>query len=114
MSGTADIPDCLMRLPFERLTILPAGKMFDNSSEILGSPRMAELADELKTRYPDRMIIYDMPPILAQDDPLTFLPHVDAVLLVAQEGVTRTEDIKRCLEIMAPANVIGTVLNNCL
>lgn len=114
ISGKASIPDCLVRLPFERLTILPSGKMLDNSSEILGSPQMAALADELKTRYPDRMVIYDMPPILAQDDPLAFLPHVDAVLLIVQEGVTRTDDIKRCSEILASANVIGTVLNNCL
>lgn len=114
ITGNASIPDCLIRLPFERLTTLAAGKVSNNSSEILGSPQMAMLANELKTRYPDRMIIYDMPPLLAQDDPLAFLPHVDAVLLIVQEGATRSDDIKRCAEILAHANVIGTVLNDCL
>ena len=73
---------------------------------------MKKLATELKTRYADRVIIYDMPPLLAQDDPLVFLPHVDAVLLVIKEGVTTTDEIKRCLDILSSAKVIGTVLNS--
>ncbi len=112
LSGSATLPECLMRLPFERLSSLPAGRGLDHSSETLGSPQMAALAAELKSRYPDRLVIYDMPPLLAQDDPLTFLPHVDAALLVVQDGVTKTEDVKRSLEVLEHANVIGTVLNN--
>jgi protein-tyrosine kinase len=108
------LPDCLLRLPFDRLTALPAGKSLENSSETLASPKMAALAQELKSRYPDRFIIYDMPPILAQDDPIAFLPHVDAVLLVVRDGVTRADEIKRCLGALEHANVVGTVLNNRL
>jgi capsular exopolysaccharide synthesis family protein len=106
------ISQCLVRLPFERLAILPAGKHLEKSSEILGSPKMAALAHELRSRYPDRFIIYDMPPLLAQDDPITFLPHVDAVLLVVQDGVNSTQEVKSCLNALEYANVIGTVLNN--
>lgn len=111
LAGQASVPDCLRRLSYERLSLLPAGSRIDNSSEALGSPQMADLADELKARYPDRLVIYDMPPILAQDDPLAFLPHADSILLVLRDGVTRTEDLKRALNILAPANLIGTVLN---
>lgn len=114
LAGDATIPNCLVRLPFERLSLLPTGKKHIQSSEILGSPKMAALAHELKTRYPDRLIIYDMPPILTQDDPLTFLPHVDSVLMVVKEGETRQDEVLRCLEILQDANVIGTVLNDCL
>lgn len=110
--GQATLPQCLIRPPFERLRLLPAGKPFDNSSEILGSPQMAALAHELKTRYADRMVIYDMPPVLEQDDPLAFLPYVDAVLVVVRDGATPANDIKECLTRLASANVIGTVLNN--
>lgn len=114
LSGRSTIAESLMRLPFERLTTLPAGHVLDHSSETLASPQMAHLAHELKTRYPDRMVIYDMPPLLAQDDPLAFLPHVDAALLVVKDGSTTTYDIKRSLEILASANVVGTVLNRTL
>ncbi len=110
----APLSECLVRLPFERLRVLPVGEMFDHSSELLGLPKMGALADELRSRYPDRMIIYDMPPLLEQDDPLTFLPHVDAYLLVVQDGVTKEDSLKRCTDILGKANVIGCVLNNRL
>jgi capsular exopolysaccharide synthesis family protein len=109
-----DVPlaQCLKRLSFERLSILPAGRPLDNSSEVLASPKMAGLARELKARYADRLIIYDMPPLLTQDDSLAFLPHVDAVLIVFRDGITTKHEIKRCLESLSAANVIGTVLND--
>lgn len=110
MRGTP-IPECLIRLSFDRLSLLPAGAPVEQSSEALGLPRMAALAHELKTRYPDRLIIYDMPPVLEQDDPLAFIPQVDGVLLVLREGKTKTTDTTRCLEVLAAAKIVGTVLN---
>ncbi len=107
------IPECLMRPPFERVNVLPAGMSLENSSELLGSHKMIALAHELKARYPDRFVIYDMPPVLEQDDALAFLPQVDAVLVVVRDGVTRAEDLKRALKALSGSNVIGTVLNNC-
>jgi len=112
LTSQAALSECLYRLPFERLSVLPAGHIVDHSSEVLGSPQMGRLAQEMRERYPDRLIIYDMPPLLEQDDPLAFLPHVDAVLLVVQDGVTRTDEVKRSLDILSSANVIGTILNN--
>jgi protein-tyrosine kinase len=111
---TRDVPiaDCLIRTSFERLSVLPAGRVLDHSSEVLGSPKIAALAEELRTRYPDRMIIYDLPPILAQDDPLVFLPHVDGVLLVVNEGNTRTHELRSAMRSLGNAHVLGTVLNN--
>jgi capsular exopolysaccharide synthesis family protein len=106
------ISDCMIRPSFDRLNTLPAGPAIDYSSEILGSPKMTALATELRSRYPDRMIIYDMPPVLAQDDSLAFMPHVEAVLMVVRDGVTRTDEVKQCLERLATANVIGVILND--
>lgn len=111
LSGQAEVPDCLIRMPFERFSVFPAGERIDESSETLGSPQMAKLAAEMKARYDDRIIIYDMPPLLEQDDPLVFLPHVDGILLVAREGITTVEEIKRSLDILVSAKVLGVVLN---
>ncbi|MCB1721344.1 MAG: CpsD/CapB family tyrosine-protein kinase [Rhodospirillales bacterium] len=111
LAGKADVKDCLIRMPFERINVFPAGRPVDRSSETLGSPQMQKLAAELKERYDDRLIIYDMPPLLEQDDPLVFLPHVDAFLLVIREGVTTVDEIKRSLDILKSAKVIGVVLN---
>ncbi len=111
LADKASVQECLVRLPFERISVFPAGKPVDRSSETLGSPQMEKLAKELKGRYEDRLIIYDMPPLLEQDDPLVFLPHVDAFLMVVREGVTTIDEIKRSLDILQSAKVIGVVLN---
>lgn len=106
------IADCMLRTNFERLNILPAGQRREHSSEVLGSPKIAQLAQELKKRYEDRIIIYDLPPILAQDDSIAFLPHVEAVLLVINDGSTRVSAIKQSMALLSSAHVIGTVLNS--
>ena len=112
LRDNATVKDCLVHLPFERINLFPAGYAIDQSSETLGSPEMEKLASELRERYDDRMIIYDMPPLLQQDDPLVFLPHVDAFLLVVREGITTVDEVKRCLDILESTNVLGVVLNN--
>lgn len=106
------ISKCLLRSNFDRLNILPAGKRMDRSSEILGSPQIAQLSKELRSRYEDRIIIYDLPPCLAQDDPIAFLPQVEAVLLVVNDGVTRVTELKQSMNLLSGAHVIGTVLNH--
>ena len=111
LADKANVKDCLMRPPFERISVFPAGHAIDQSSETLGSPEMEKLALELRERYDDRIIIYDMPPLLQQDDPLVFLPYVDCFALVVREGITTGDDVNRSLEILKPANVLGIVLN---
>ncbi len=106
------ISDCLTRLSLERLSILPAGSNLEQSSEVLGSPKIAALAQELKTRYADRLIIYDLPPMLEQDDPLVFAPQMDGILLVVNEGFTSVQDLKTTMHRLGNANIIGTVLND--
>ena len=106
------ISDCLIRPSFDRIVVLPIARPLDNSSETLGIPQMAILTEELKDRYPDRLIIYDLPPLLTQDDTISFLPHVDAALLVVREGFTSRRDILRATTLLSDVNVIGTVLNH--
>ncbi len=112
---TNDVPvaECLIKPAFDRLVVLPITKPLENSSEMLGSPKMAALARELKSRYSDRIVIYDMPPLLTQDDTIAFLPHVDGVLLVVRDGVTKVDEVDHCMNTLGNANLLGTVLNNC-
>jgi capsular exopolysaccharide synthesis family protein len=95
----------------ERLVVLPGREAIQNSSEMLRSPKMVALVNELKHRYPDRLIIFDLPPILAADDALAFAPYTDAMLLVAEAGGTSREDLQKAIEILKGVPVIGTVLN---
>jgi protein-tyrosine kinase len=78
---------------------------------MLRSPKMLSLVDELKSRYPDRYVIVDLPPVLAADDALSFSPYIDAMLLVAEDGSTKTEHLEKSLDVLKDAQIIGTVLN---
>jgi Mrp family chromosome partitioning ATPase len=96
---------------YERLLIAPAAGAVAQSSEFLASDGARNLVAEVKTRYADRMVLFDLPPALGSDDALGFAPLVDAVLLVIAEGRTRIEDVQRCLELLKDRPVVGTVLN---
>ncbi len=108
-----DVPvkDILINPQIDRLVILPGHNPVANSSEMLSSPKMARLVDDLKTRYASRLLIFDLPPLLAADDTLAFSPFVDAVLLVLEEGKTSMEELKRARKLLGDTNLLGTVLN---
>ena len=95
----------------EHLVILPGGRPLANSAEMLNSPRMEHLVEEMKSRYHSRIIIFDLPPVLSSADALAFSPYVDAALLVVEEGVTQKQDIERAVELLSTTNIVGTVLN---
>jgi capsular exopolysaccharide synthesis family protein len=95
----------------DRLVVLPGNTPISHSSEMLSSPKMVALAEELRSRYPSRIVIMDMPPVLACDDVLAFSPYFDAVLLVAEEDKTRKEEMARAVSLLEKTNLLGSVLN---
>ena len=95
----------------DHFIILPGGKPLMNSTEMLGSPKMCSLVNELKERYPKRIIIFDMPPVLNTADTLSFVPCVDCALIVAEDDVTKESELKRAVELLSVTNILGTVLN---
>lgn len=110
LHGTS-LPKCLVNPGIERLVLLPVGAPVQNSSEVLSSPRMMNLASELKGRYPDRFVIYDLPPLLTGDDALVFLPRLDGCMLVIEEAKTRVQELQRALDLLGDTRLIGTILN---
>lgn len=106
-----ELSSLLVNPGIERLVILPAGKPLFNSTEMLHSPKMVRLVSELRSRYPSRTIIFDMPPILSHDDTLGFSPYVDCVLLVIDEGHTKIDDLKHAASLLKDSSVLGTVFN---
>jgi protein-tyrosine kinase len=112
LTGEAGIEQCLYHPEgFERLVILPTRAPLRNSSEALSGLRGRTLAAELRERYPDRIVVFDLPPILGTDDALAFLPLVECGLMVVAERATRREDLLRCMELTAKTPIVGTVLN---
>ena len=95
----------------ERLAVIPNFHAVANSSELLTSARMAELVQALEAETPRRIVIFDMPPVLASDDVLAFSPQVDGMLLVVAEGTTSRDALWSAKELLAEMNLLGVVLN---
>lgn len=96
---------------YERLTILPAKRRIDNSSELLSDLHAEKTIDEMRLRYANRVIIFDLPPVLQADDALAFSRYVQAGLLVVSEGATQRDDVTRTIELLHDLKIVGTVLN---
>jgi capsular exopolysaccharide synthesis family protein len=93
--------------------MLPCVKPSPTSSELLTSPKMVNLLEELKLRYTSRLIIFNLPPLLMSDDVAALSPFLDAVLMVVEDGKTRADDLGKSLELLEGVNLLGTVLNKC-
>jgi Mrp family chromosome partitioning ATPase len=112
LRGNARIEECLYHPEgFDRLVVLPVRAAMPNSSETLAGPGCRALVAELRERYPDRLLVFDLPPILGSDDTLAFLPQVECALVVVAEGVTPRDDLLRSMELLRNSPVVGTVLN---
>jgi capsular exopolysaccharide synthesis family protein len=92
------------------LVVLPAGQPTSQSVELLSSPLMVDLVRELKHFYPDRFVLFDLPPLLYADA-LAFAPLVDGIILVVEAGSTPREEITRALKMLKGFPVLGCVLN---
>jgi len=92
------------------LVVLPAGKSTSEATKLLSSPAMVDLVKELKHFYPDRYVLFDLPPLLYAD-PLAFAPLVDGIILIAEAGRTPREEIVRVVELLKEFPVLGFVLN---
>jgi protein-tyrosine kinase len=101
----------LLNPGFPRLTILPGLPQGRHASEILTSPEMRAFVADITTRYDDRLIIFDMPPLLRNDDAMVFVPSVDCCLLVVEDGVTTPEQLDRSRSLLKHARLLGTILN---
>ena len=109
--GQSELKDILINPGYERLVILPGKPQGDFTSEILSSPEMQVVIQELVERYPSRLIIFDLPAVLDHDDSLVFAPRCDATVMVLEEGGSKKADVERAYQLLEGANVIGSVLN---
>jgi len=106
------VEDLLVHPGIGRFVLLPGGRAISNSTEILTSPKMLALVEEFKHRYPARIVIFDLPPLLHTADVLAFSPYTDALLFVVEEGKTTAEQLQRALTLVKNSRpVLGTVLN---
>jgi len=95
----------------EKLTLISGGQTIQDTTELLGSPQMKSLVAEMKERYADRYVIFDLPSLLEGADAITFAPLVDGILMVSQSGRNSVKEINKALDLVPKEKILGFVLN---
>jgi capsular exopolysaccharide synthesis family protein len=93
------------------LWVLPAGPRPPNPADLLASPTMAKVLQELRQRF--EHVVVDSPPLLLVTDATILSTLVDGVVLVVESGVTTSGAVVRAHKILESAGgrILGTVLN---
>ena len=94
-----------------RLTVISGGKTISGSTEILGCNKMGNIVQELKSRYDNRYIIFDMPSLLEGADTLAFMPYIDSVLLTIENNKTKHADCETATSLIDKNKLLGFLLN---
>jgi non-specific protein-tyrosine kinase len=105
------VPDLIVWPGIEKLTVISGGRTITESSEIIGSPKMRALVEEMKNRYTERYVFFDVSPVLAGADAIVFASLVDWIVMVVQAGATPISEINKALELLPKEKIIGLVLN---
>jgi protein-tyrosine kinase len=106
------LADVLIKTNIENLTILPAGHTYKQATELLASDAMNDLIEEIASRYPDRIVIFDSPPLLVTTEASVLASHMGQIVLVVAAESTPQQAVKEALaRIEGACDVIGTLLN---
>jgi protein-tyrosine kinase len=106
-----DLADVLIRTDFHNLVILPSGRRHPRSTELLASQSMKHLTEELSTRYSDRIVIFDSPPMLITSEARVLAGLMGQIVMVVEESVTPQPLVKEALAMLQSNEIVGLVLN---
>ena len=105
------IGDVLLRTNLDRLSLILAGTPRRDSSELLASDAMRQLVRELADRYPDRIIVFDSPPLLATTEPRALATYMGQVVVVVEAERTTHATLETALATVENCPVVLTMLN---
>ncbi len=106
-----DVGDCLVRTNIPNLVLLPAGRQHNLTTELLASERMANMVSEISTRYPDRIVIFDSPPVLASSAASVLALYMGQTVFVIEAEKTTEPQIKESLGMISACENINLLLN---
>ncbi|NQY48062.1 MAG: tyrosine-protein kinase family protein [Colwellia sp.] len=114
LAEVTSLSDIIYSTNIENLKLIPAGKPHHLTNELLASERMESLAKELAERYPDRIVIFDCPPILGVTETPVLSDLVGQALIVVEESKTKTDDVKTAVSQLNNDIAIGLVMNKTI
>ena len=106
-----DLADVMLRTNVPKLTLLPAGTANSQSTELLASTAMERLLDELASRFPDRIIVFDAPPLIPTTESRVLASRVGQVVMVVEAGKTTHAQVTQAYAAVEQCPVVLSVLN---
>jgi protein-tyrosine kinase len=106
-----DIGDVLHHTNVDRLSVILSGTQKLSAAELLASEAMAALLDEISSRYSDRIIIFDSPPLLATTESRALANHMGQIIVVVEADKTTKGVLESALETIEGCDVVMMVLN---
>lgn len=111
VSPNLDVSDVLIRTNLGRLSFIPAGTRHHHSTELLASKAMENLVNEVASRYEDRILIFDSPPILAAPEPRVLARYMGQIVFVIEAERTSQSVVLEALDALEACPVVMTLLN---
>lgn len=111
LTGSISVPDALLKTDVERLSIIPAGSRHRRANELLASAQMASVLHELSTRYSDRIVVFDSPPLLATTEARVMAAHMGQVVMVVAADSTSQHAVTTALSTIDSCEVVLMMLN---
>lgn len=103
--------DVLLRTNIDKLSLLLSGTPHARATELLASDAMTRLLEEMAQRYPDRIIIFDSPPLLPTTEARVLATHMGQVVVVVQAERTLQSDLQHALATIENCPVKLMLLN---
>lgn len=111
LSNRIRVEEVLCKTNIDKLTLLPAGRVPRQATELFASAAMRRLLQELADRYPDRVIIFDSPPLMVASEASVLASHMGQVVIVVEAGKTVEASLAGALGRIELDNVVGLILN---
>jgi protein-tyrosine kinase len=112
LGGQAELSDVLLKTNVDKLTLLPSGTHHEHATELLASEAMTRLLEQMATRYPDRIIIFDSPPLLQTTEARVLATHMGQVVLVVHAEKTLQDNVQAALATIETCPVRLLLLNH--
>jgi protein-tyrosine kinase len=111
LEGHADMAGVLLKTSIDKLTLLPSGSPHPRATELLASEGMSLLLDDIATRYPDRIVIFDSPPLLLTTESRVLATHMGQIVVVVHAGRTLQASVQQALATIESCPLRMVLLN---
>ena len=111
LDDSVDMADVMLRTNVNTLSILPAGTSSPRATELLASHSMKNLVNEIANRYPDRIVIFDSPPLLLTSESHVLASNMGQIVLVVESERTTQHAVKESLRQLEGLSNVNLIYN---